>query len=384
MSLELEIKSAIDNVAALSGKVDTAASDARDAKAALAELQAKFEGVTTEAQLQEVKNEMQKQIDEVAALRKAAVPERKQALSFEQAVKETLTPEVLKEVANDFEKHKKATIQLPKEAKLFSIDGSLTGDPINNYAPQPAILPSSPRNFRDIIPVTYSPDGTYVTYRENSGATNNIAKQVEGSAKGENNYTMTEVKTVTEYVAGYTVFTKQALRKLSFMSQTMPRLLTRDFFLKENALGYGYVVSNATGAPSTGATDKVEKVIDYIAGLRDTRFVPSYALVSNAVHAALLKATYGKGYYAGAGSVYIDGNQLMINGTAIVPVDFADADKIMLIDQTFIERVEAEGLKIELSYEDGDNFKKNLVTARVECMEEFNLILPQAHAYLSI
>lgn len=384
MELELQIKSAIDNVAALNAKVDASASDARDAKAALAELTAKFQGVTTEAQLNEVKNEMQKQIDAVAALRKSAAPEKKGVLSFEQAVKDTLTPEVLKDIANDFEKHKKATIELPKEAKLFSIDGSLTGDPIQNYAPAPAILPSSPRNFRDIIPVTFSADGTYVTYREDSGASNNIAKQVEGSAKGENNYTMTEVKTVTEYVAGYTVFTKQALRKLSFMSQTMPRLLTRDFFLKENALGYGYVVSNATGAPTTAASDKVEKVIDYIAGLRDTRFVPSYALVTNAVHAALLKSTYGKGYYAGSGSVYIDGNQLMINGTAIVPVDFAHANKIMLIDQTYIERVEAEGLKIELSYEDGDNFKKNLVTARVECMEEFNLILPQAHAYLSI
>lgn len=384
MELELQVKAAIDNVAALNAKVDASAQDAREAKAALAEITAKLEGVSTQAELTERMIEVQKQIDSVAALRKAAAPEKKSALSFEQAVADTLTPEVLKEVANDFDKYKKATIALPKEAKLFSIDGSLTGDPMVNYAPQPAILPSSPRNFRDIIPVTYAPDGSYVTYRENSGASNNIAKQVEGSAKGENNYTMTEVKTVTEYVAGTTDFTKQALRKLSFMTQTMPRLLTRDFFLKENALGYGYVVSNATGAPTTGATDKVEKVIDYVAGIRDTRFVPSYALVSNAVHAALLKSTYGKGYYAGAGSVSIQNGALMINGTAIVPVDFANADKIMFIDQTYIERVEAEGLKIELSYETGDNFKKNLVTARVECMEDFNLILPQAHAYLSI
>ena len=384
MELELQVKAAIDNVAALNAKVDASAQDAREAKAALAEITAKLEGASTQAELNERMVEVQKQIDSVAALRKAAAPEKKSALSFEQAVADTLTPEVLKEVANDFDKYKKATIALPKEAKLFSIDGSLTGDPMVNYAPQPAILPSSPRNFRDIIPVTYAPDGSYVTYRENSGASNNIAKQVEGSAKGENNYTMTEVKTVTEYVAGTTDFTKQALRKLSFMTQTMPRLLTRDFFLKENALGYGYVVSNATGAPTTGATDKVEKVIDYVAGIRDTRFVPSYALVSNAVHAALLKSTYGKGYYAGAGSVSIQNGALMINGTAIVPVDFANADKIMFIDQTYIERVEAEGLKIELSYETGDNFKKNLVTARVECMEDFNLILPQAHAYLSI
>lgn len=384
MELELQVKAAIDNVAALNAKVDASAQDAREAKAALAEIAAKFEGVSTQAELNERMVEMQKQIDSVAALRKAAAPEKKTALSFEQAVADTLTPEVLKEVANDFDKYKKATIALPKEAKLFSIDGSLTGDPMQNYAPQPAILPSSPRNFRDIIPVTYAPDGTYVTYRENSGASNNIAVQAEGSTKGENNYTMTEVKTVTEYVAGTTDFTKQALRKLSFMTQTMPRLLTRDFFLKENALGYGYVVSNATGAPTTGATDKVEKVIDFVAGIRDTRFVPSYALVSNAVHAALLKSTYGKGYYAGAGSVSLVNGALNINGTAIIPVDFANADKIMFIDQTYIERVEAEGLKIELSYETGDNFKKNLVTARVECMEEFNLILPQAHAYLSI
>jgi hypothetical protein len=35
-----------------------------------------------------------------------------------------------------------------------------------------------------------------------------------------------------------------------------------------------------------------------------------------------------------------------------------------------------EGLSIEFFQEDSDNIQKNLITARIECMEEFNLMQP--------
>jgi hypothetical protein len=53
----------------------------------------------------------------------------------------------------------------------------------------------------------------------------------------------------------------------------------------------------------------------------------------------------------------------------------------MIIDTDFIERVEGESLRVEFSFEDSDNFQRNLVTARIECFEALNLIRTDAHIY---
>ncbi len=375
MDFNIEIKALADQVAALKDAAEKKSSDALEA---VKNLEAKFADVATPAQLEALKGELQKQFDELATKSRDNKPV--EAKDLFTALKETVNEDVIAKLAQDFDKNRSATIQLPAGTKLFSIAGSLTGDPVVTYSPRQAILPSSPVNFRDLIPSVSAPTGNYVTYRENSGAANNIGIQNgEGSTKPENDYNMTEIKTVTEYVAGTTDFTKQAMKMLPFITNTLPRLLQRDFFLAENALFYNIVEAAASAPVSSSETDKVKKLIDLIAKIRDTRFVPSFALVSNAVHAQLLFSTYDKGYYAGAGSVSISGTSLNINGVPVVPADFAEAGKVMLVDSTFVERVETEALNIQFSYENGENFKKNLVTARLECMEDLNILLPQAH-----
>jgi hypothetical protein len=41
-------------------------------------------------------------------------------------------------------------------------------------------------------------------------------------------------------------------------------------------------------------------------------------------------------------------------------------------------------LNIELSYEERDNFVTNMVTARIECYEAINLMLPNSSIYATI
>lgn len=48
----------------------------------------------------------------------------------------------------------------------------------------------------------------------------------------------------------------------------------------------------------------------------------------------------------------------------------------------YIERVETEAVNITFAMEDADNFTKNLITARIECQEELNLMLPASAIYL--
>ncbi len=119
---------------------------------------------------------------------------------------------------------------------------------------------------------------------------------------------MTEVKVVNDYLAGFSTFSKQMLKSLPFMTQTLPRMLQRDFFKAENAAFFTTVSGAAAGSTTTAETNDLLQLIDYIGNQKTANFVPSYALVSQTQMGRLLKATVAAGYYAGNGSVVVSPN----------------------------------------------------------------------------
>jgi hypothetical protein len=271
------------------------------------------------------------------------------------------------------------------DVKTMLLSNSLTGDPVATYAPNQALFPSQKINFRDLIPTVKSTTGLYVYYAEDAGETNNIGFQTEGDDKGQNNYALTETKIVTNYIAGFTTFSKQMAKSLPFITQTLPRLLQRDFFKKENALFFATVSASATGSTTTSETNDLLQLIDYIGNQKAANYNASYVLVSESQMGKLLKATVAAGYYAGSGSVIVNPNGGMtIWGVPVVSASWVTNDKALVIDSDYIERVETESLALEFSYENGTNFQKNLITARIECMEEVNLMLSNSAIYASI
>ena len=333
------------------------------------------------AQVTVVKDELQKQIDgQLASQKKAA---KKEVKFMDEVIMEKLDGN-FDAMEKSLKTNGKFRLDL-SDVKTMTLSGNLTGDSQATYAPNPAIQPAQSLNFRDLIPTVRSETGLYVYYRENSGLTNNIAAQTEGSDKGENNYSLTEVKVVNDYLAGFSTFSKQMLKSLPFLTQTLPRMLQRDFFKAENAAFFSTVSAAATGSTTTAETNDLLQLVDYIGNQKAANFVPSYALVSQQQMGKLLKATIAAGYYAGAGSVIVSPNGGMtIWGVPVISASWVTNDKVLIFDSSYLERVEVEGLAIEFSYENGENFQKNLVTARIECYEDINLMLSTSAIYASI
>jgi hypothetical protein len=333
------------------------------------------------AQVTVVKDELQKQIDgQLAAQKKAA---KREVKFMDEVILEKLDGK-FDEMEKSLKNSGKFRLDL-SDVKTMTLSGNLTGDSQATYAPNPAIQPAQSLNFRDLIPTVRSETGLYVYYRENAGLTNNIAAQTEGSNKGENDYSLTEVKVVNDYLAGFSTFSKQMLKSLPFMTQTLPRMLQRDFFKAENAAFFSTVSAAATGSTTTAETNDLLQLVDYIGNQKAANFVPSYALVSQQQMGKLLKATIAAGYYAGAGSVIVNPNGGMtIWGVPVISASWVTNDKVLIFDSSYLERVEVEGLAIEFSYENGENFQKNLVTARIECYEDINLMLSTSAIYASI
>lgn len=329
-----------------------------------------------------VKDEMQKQFDEMAA--KQVKAEKKESKNINEAILEKLDGK-FGELEYALKSSNGSYRMDLKEVKNMLLSNSLTGDPVASYSTRQAIFPAQKVNFRDLVPTVQSTTGLYVQYRENTGNVNNIAAQTEGDDKGQNDYALTETKIVTDYIAGFSTFSKQMLKSLPFISQTLPRLLQRDFFKKENSIFFGVVSGAATGSTVTAETNDLKQLVDYIGNQKAANFNASYVLVSENQMGKLLKATIDAGYYAGSGSVIVSPTGGMtIWGVPVISASWVTNDKALVIDQDYIERVETESLAIEFSYENGTNFQKNLVTARIECMEDINLMLASSAIYASV
>lgn len=264
------------------------------------------------------------------------------------------------------------------------LSNTLTGTTVLTYNQRQAIIPAQKVNLRDLVPTVQSPTGQYVTYREDAGETNNIAAQTEGSAKGNNNYALTAQTLTNPYIAGYSRFSKQLIKFLPFMQNTLSRMLMRDYFKKENAAGM-VVLATGTGPTSMGsAADDVKQLINLIGGFANTDYTPSYVLINWVLWSRLVANTYTAGYYAGAGLVVYTNNQLSIGGIPVIPASWVTANKACLVDSDYLERVEVEGLNLAFSYEDADNFTKNLITARIECQTAFNLMMTESVCYADL
>ena len=262
----------------------------------------------------------------------------------------------------------------------MTTSNTITGTGVIDYNSRQGIVPTQKTNMRDLLTTVQTQNGLFVTYRE-TNSLQAFTEQTEGSAKAPISYAFTPGTATLKYIAGFATFTKQLMFHLPFINSTLPRMLTRDFYKKENSYLYTTIAAAATGSNYSTATVDVEEVIDMITNMKDTDFEPSYIVTDWTEWGRLLK-TKPSDYSLPAGTVVTaGGQQLIIAGTPIVGASFAPSDKLLVIDRDYVERVEGESLRVEFSYENQDNFEKNLVTARCECFEEVNLLRTDAVIY---
>lgn len=264
------------------------------------------------------------------------------------------------------------------EVKDFTLAGSLTGDPVASYNPRnPILAPAAKINARDLIPATISPTGLYVTYKEGA-LTGAVAKQTEAQAKAELTPTMTEVKTVANYVAGFTQFSKQAVKSLPWLQQSLSRILLREFYKAENGF-FNAVAATGTGSTTSSSTVDCDQLIDWVANLEAANYTASMIIINPRDWATLAKtATLNVQVVLAYNPIT---KMFELNGIPVIKASWATVDKAIVMDVEYIERVEAEGLQIEFFEQDVDNVQKNMITARIECLEEWNLMDTNAIVY---
>jgi hypothetical protein len=371
-SIETAVKSATESVEKMKAANEAAIAGVKND---VAEVKA---AVVT---MDEAAKKNQAALDQLIAEKSAKKVDNKNK-SFGEAYNEAIAEafEAKQAELKEFQKNKNAKLTIDlKSVGTMTLGDNLSGDGVANYNQRQGLVPAQKINMRDLIPTAVSPTGLYVTYRE-TGTEGSIGVQSEGIAKSQIDYDLTEVKVVSDYIAGFARFSKQMMFQLPFLQNTLQRMLLRDFYKKENATFFSTVSLAATGSTTTSATVDAEQLVDWIANQLAANFDASFALVSYQQWARLLKTKPSD--YSVPGGVVIDpSGNVRIAGVPVIGASWVTDDKALIIDSNYVERVETEGLRVEFSYEDSDNFQKNLVTARVECFEDINLLRTDAVIY---
>jgi hypothetical protein len=91
----------------------------------------------------------------------------------------------------------------------------------------------------------------------------------------------------------------------------------------------------------------------------------------------LTEKSTGAGYGL-PGIVTMEGGNLKINGISIFKATWLAANKYFVGDWSYVQKVVTEGLVLEFSTEDNDNFSKNNITARIEAQIALAVERPNA------
>lgn len=264
----------------------------------------------------------------------------------------------------------------------MTLGTNLTGDQPRDYSFDVVSVPGQALNVADLAGSVTIEGGTY-TYPRETGSEGSISTQTEGSAKSQIDYDLTMVDLNTDFIAGFAVYSKKMANNLPFLESWLPEALRRDYAIAENSAFNTVLAAAATASTEiiTGK-NKIEMLINEIATLEGSNFMANGIVVRPSDFYDILKTekSIGAGYGL-PGVVTFDGGQLRINGIPIYRANWLAANKYYVGDWSRVKRVITEGVSLEFSQEDSDNFRKNNVTARVEAQVGLAVEQPAAIIY---
>jgi hypothetical protein len=264
----------------------------------------------------------------------------------------------------------------------MTLSASLTGDQYRDYSTVVAANTSHKVNFADLIGVIPISEGIYTFPREGT-VEGSIATQTEGSDKSQIDTALSHIDVATDFLAGYAVYSKKMSNNVSYLESFLPQMLRREYLKAESASFYATAIAAATASTQTiTGQNKIEMLMNEFATLEALDFDVNAVAMTPADYWDILQIEKSTGAgYGLPGIVTLDGGVLRVNGIAIVRANWVAANKYVVGDWSTMSKVVTEGLSVQFSNEDEDNFRKNNITARIEAQIALAIHRPDALIY---
>lgn len=264
----------------------------------------------------------------------------------------------------------------------MTLSANLTGDQPRDYNFDVVMTPGQLANVSDLVGSVNISGGTY-TYVRETGGEGSISTQTEGSSKSQKDYDVSMIDVNTDFIAGFTRYSKKMKNNLPFLESFIPRALRRDYMTAENAAFNTVLAAGATASTEiiTGK-NKIEMLINDIGKLEDSNYSVNGIVVRPSDYWDIMKIEKSTGAgYGLPGIVTIDGGQLRINGIPVFKATWVASNKYYVGDWSRVNKVTTEGLSLDFSEEEGTNFVTNNITARIEAQVALALEQPAALVY---
>ena len=264
----------------------------------------------------------------------------------------------------------------------MTLGANLTGAQPKDYNLDVVMIPGQLVNVSDLVGSVNISGGTYTYPREGAGE-GSIATQTEGSSKSQRDYDFTMVDLNTDFIAGFTRYSKKMANNLPFLTSFIPNALRRDYAIAENSIFNTVLAAAATASAQiiTGK-NKIEMLLNEIATQEGLNFPVNAIVVRPADYWDILKTEKSTGAgYGLPGIVTLEGGQLRINGIPLLKANWLAANKYYVGDWSRINKIVTEGLSLEFSETEGSNFVNNNITARIEAQVGLAVEQPAAIIY---
>jgi len=322
-----------------------------------------------EAQVKEAKEDLENQLKAVQNHANALDAKLKEAHK-----KEVAQGDVIKGMINEnFESIKDVRKGKSVEVKAvgdMTLGTNLTGDQPRDYNFDVVMKPGQKVDVADLVGSVAISGGTYTFVREGLSEGSIGAPSSEGATKNQIDYDFAMIDVNTDFIAGYSRYSKKMRNNLPFLESFLPQALRRDYAKAENAAFNAVLESEASASSLVAASfdTKAEQLIKEISLLQSSDYDVNGVVVSPAAwyDIQVSEKSTGAGY-GFPGIVTMDGGVMRINGIPVYQATWlSDDDDYYVGDWSRVKQVITEGLSLEFSESDGDNFKQNMVSARVE------------------
>jgi hypothetical protein len=257
---------------------------------------------------------------------------------------------------------------------------NLTGTKPRNISFDVVTLPSQMVNIEDLTGLVVADTGNYTFTRETGAGEGSIGAQTEGSSKNQRDYDFTAVDVATDFIAGFTRYSKKMRNNLTYIVNTIPALLRRDYYKAENAAFQTTLAAAATASTEIITSNtKAGMLINEIGKLQDADYEGTNLIVVKPTdYLSILKTA--KADLASA--VTYENGVLRVAGVQVLKgSSWLPANKYYVADWSRVNKVTTEGLSLEFSETEGTNFVTNSITARIEAQVALAVEQPLAVIY---
>jgi HK97 family phage major capsid protein len=299
-----------------------------------------------------------------------------QAKSVANAPAENLLTKTIKENIEEIKTVSKGkSVQVKAVANMTT--ANLTGTAPRTFNFDIVTIPSQKVNVEDLVGVVNADNGIY-TYTVEGAGEGSIGAQTEGAAKNQRDYDFTNTDVATNFIAGFARYSKKMRNNLSYIANTIPRLLQRDYYKAENS-AFNTVLAGAATASTEIITSssKSKMLINEIGKLENADYDINGIVVRPSDYLDILKTAKQDLESA----VTYENGILRVAGVQVLKATWLAANKYYVGDWSRVNKVVTEGISLEFSDSEGSNFVNNNITARIESQVALAVEQPLAVVY---